>query len=266
MLEDARYKETEARLYLAESLEKLNRLPEAADQYRIMAQEADTEEKREKWLKHSEELIASSFDLRYDLLFPEQDFRMILGDERKIVPLYCAGCHKLLTEAAVYEFRKGNKQTAECWCGTNTEPLVKQDATHIEAVKQAKRSSQRSRAIKIASQRLADALQKDKATLLAFSLGWCGAHKFYLGEPMTGIAYLFWSWTCMPLALALYDAIILCHMSQVSFNMTYNFDYVLTQLRSEETEMFPSLCFEPEEANHPELSDVMTPGNTNSGV
>lgn len=242
MLEDTRYKENDPRLYLKESQDKLNGLPKAVDK---SGPNQEAGEDREKWT--SDELGDSCFNLRYDLLFPEQDFRIILGDERKIVPLYCAGCHKLLTEAAVYEFRKGTRQTAECWCGTDREPLVKQDATHIEAVKQAKRSTQRSRAIKIASQKFADALQKDRATLLAFFFGWCGAHKFYLGEPMAGMAYLFWFWTCMPLALALYDAIILCHMSQVSFNMTYNLDYVLTRLRAEEAEMFPSLCFEPQE-------------------
>ncbi len=39
-------------------------------------------------------------------------------------------------------------------------------------------------------------------------LGWLGAHKFYAGRTGTGILYLFFCWTGIPVILAVIDFIV----------------------------------------------------------
>jgi TM2 domain-containing membrane protein YozV len=43
------------------------------------------------------------------------------------------------------------------------------------------------------------------AALLAFFLGWVGAHKFYLGQTGLGIAYLLFFWTTIPRWISLIE-------------------------------------------------------------
>ncbi len=59
------------------------------------------------------------------------------------------------------------------------------------------------------------------AILLAFFLGWFGAHKFYLGQVGWGIVYLLFCWTFIPAVVAFIEAIILLVMSDHEFNSKY---------------------------------------------
>lgn len=236
VLEDPLEKEIEARKMLAEVLEKLGKAPEAADQYRIIAQETSSTALREHWLKKSQDLLASS-SLAFDELFKREEFRLLLDEEVRYVPLYCKGCKRLLAEAEVYGFRRGLSPVVRCWCGTEERPLAKEDARHAAAVSAglSMSSTQRARAIQIAGTDLEAGKKKSSAFLIALLLGWCGGHKFYLGESMSGWIYFFWFWTLVPLLLSLYEALTLAQMSLVSFNMTYNLDVILAIIIPDET-------------------------------
>jgi TM2 domain-containing membrane protein YozV len=60
------------------------------------------------------------------------------------------------------------------------------------------------------------------AALLALLLGGVGAHKFYLGRALMGLAYLFFCWTFIPAFLGLIEGIIYLTMSDADFNLRYN--------------------------------------------
>jgi TM2 domain-containing membrane protein YozV len=235
VLDDPQENEIEARKLLAEALEKLGKAPEAADQYRIIAQEATTGPLREHWLKKSQDLLASS-PVAFDELFRKEEFRTLLEEEVRYVPLYCSGCHRLLAEAEVYGFRRGLGVTVHCWCGMDSRPVAKLDGRHMTAFQsgQAMTSGQRARAIQVAGTDLGQAKKRSTACLLALATGWCGGHKFYLGETVAGWIYLFWFWTFVPFLLSLYEALILSQMTLVTFNMTYNLDLILARILPEE--------------------------------
>jgi len=235
LLDNPQENEIESRRLLAEVLEKMSKAPEAADQYRIIAQEASSPLLREHWLKKSQDLLASS-TVSFDELFKREEFRPLTEAEVRYVPLYCSGCHRLLAEAEVYGFRRGSGNAVHCWCGIDSRPVAKLDAHHIAAYKtgQLLSNTQRARAIQIAGVDLQLGKQRHVAVSLALMLGWCGGHKFYLGETVAGWIYLFWFWTLVPLLLSLYEALVLSQMSMVTFNMTYNLDVVLSQIIPEE--------------------------------
>lgn len=236
VLDNPQKREIEARKLLAEALEKLGKVPEAADQYRIMAQEEENAMLKEHWLKKSQDLLASSSALAFDQLFRKEEFRDLLVEELRYVPLYCSGCKRLLSEAEVYGFRRGLGSEVRCWCGIESRPVVKEDRRHIQAFRagQSISSGQRAQAIQIASRDLPGAKNRTKAALLALLCGWCGGHKFYLGETTAGWIYLFWSWTLVPLLLSLYEALLISQMSMVSFNMTYNLSAILAEIFPED--------------------------------
>ena len=64
--------------------------------------------------------------------------------------------------------------------------------------------------------------KKTTAALLAIFLGGLGVHKFYLKEAGSGITYLLFFWTCVPLVLGLIQGINLLSMSEDQFNRRYN--------------------------------------------
>jgi TM2 domain-containing membrane protein YozV len=236
-LDNAQEKETVARKALAEALEKLNKLQEAADQYRIIAQDSSSTALREAWLKKSQDLVASAA-LPYDLLFQKEEFRPMQGaEELLIAQLYCAGCRRLLAEAEVYGLRRGAVQTVRCWCGVEGQPLVKQDISHSLTMKDGRSTtqiSQRAVAIHVASKPIPGGRNKRTAVFLAFFTGWCGGHKFYLGETTAGWIYALWCWTLIPFLVSLYEGLMLMEMNITSFNMTYNIELVLNLIDSRE--------------------------------
>ena len=234
VLDEASDKEVQARRLLAEVLEKSGKLPEAADQYRIIAQESSTP-MREHCLKKSQDLLASSH-MAFDELFKREDFRAILDEEMRYVPLYCSGCKRLFAEAEVYAFRRKESSTALCWCGIDAQPLAKEDAKHSRSLETSRsmKIGQRALAIESASRELSGGKKQSTACILALVLGWCGGHKFYLGETVAGWIYFFWFWTFVPLLLSLFEALLLAQMSLTTFNMTYNLDVILTDILPDE--------------------------------
>lgn len=69
---------------------------------------------------------------------------------------------------------------------------------------------------------------KDKniAGLLALIFGWLGIHRFYLGQPGMGIAYLIFCWTPIIWLIAFIDAILFFVMDKDVFDIKYNRQYV----------------------------------------
>ena len=65
---------------------------------------------------------------------------------------------------------------------------------------------------------------KDKniAAMLAFFFGWMGAHKFYLGQIGSGVVYLAFSWTAIPLFISFIEFIILAVMDRDEFHRRFN--------------------------------------------
>jgi hypothetical protein len=60
------------------------------------------------------------------------------------------------------------------------------------------------------------------AALFAIFLGGLGIHKFYLGRPIWGVAYLLLCWTFVPAIVALIEGIIYLTMSDQAFAAKYN--------------------------------------------
>lgn len=63
---------------------------------------------------------------------------------------------------------------------------------------------------------------KGVALLLCFFLGGLGIHQFYLGNTVMGVAYLLFSWTCIPSLIAIVDFIILLCMNEAYFHGKYD--------------------------------------------
>jgi TM2 domain-containing membrane protein YozV len=63
---------------------------------------------------------------------------------------------------------------------------------------------------------------KTIAIILAIVFGAFGIHKFYLGSIKAGVLYLLFSWTFIPLLLALFDLIVLLTYSKQKFGRKYN--------------------------------------------
>ena len=60
------------------------------------------------------------------------------------------------------------------------------------------------------------------AAILALLLGGIGAHKFYLGRAGTGIIYLIFCWTGIPLVIGVIEAVNLLSMCDQEFDAKYN--------------------------------------------
>ena len=64
------------------------------------------------------------------------------------------------------------------------------------------------------------AVNKVTYCILALFLGGIGVHKFYSGKTGTGLLYLIFCWTCIPLFLALIDLIVgICAKSDARGNI-----------------------------------------------
>ena len=63
---------------------------------------------------------------------------------------------------------------------------------------------------------------KGLALVLCFFLGYLGIHQFYLGNPIRGILYLIFSWTCIPGIIAIFDFFLLICMSEAYFHAKYD--------------------------------------------
>lgn len=63
---------------------------------------------------------------------------------------------------------------------------------------------------------------RSTAAVLAILFGGIGIHKFYLGKPMQGLLYIFFSWTFIPLIIGIIEGIIFLTMSDKSFENKYS--------------------------------------------
>ena len=59
------------------------------------------------------------------------------------------------------------------------------------------------------------------AALLAIFLGWCGAHKFYLGQTGWGIIYFLFSWTLIPFLVAPIEGILYLLSTERAFALKH---------------------------------------------
>ncbi|MCU0567255.1 MAG: NINE protein [Oculatellaceae cyanobacterium Prado106] len=60
------------------------------------------------------------------------------------------------------------------------------------------------------------------AAILAFFAGWCGLHKFYLGENFAGILYLLFFWSGIPAFIAFFEGLGLLLMADEVFEAKFN--------------------------------------------
>jgi TM2 domain-containing membrane protein YozV len=67
---------------------------------------------------------------------------------------------------------------------------------------------------------------KSLATLLAFTLGMFGVHRFYLQQKKLGWLYLAFFWTLIPLIVAWIDGFVFLFMSYAVFNRKYSLRHV----------------------------------------
>jgi TM2 domain-containing membrane protein YozV len=62
---------------------------------------------------------------------------------------------------------------------------------------------------------------KSTAIILTIILGWCGGHKFYLGDKNIGFIYMALFWSGIPAILACIDMWILVFMNKSDFREKY---------------------------------------------
>lgn len=60
------------------------------------------------------------------------------------------------------------------------------------------------------------------AAVTAFFLGGVGAHRFYVGNPLSGVVYLVFAWTFIPSLLGMFEGIRYALMSDDEFRARYS--------------------------------------------
>jgi TM2 domain-containing membrane protein YozV len=290
-IENGHDREVLVRKQLARALEKQDKRAEASEQYVILSQL--TAHTRPEFEKRASELSRSTADMMARILSGVH-YRNPESKEARIVPLYCSRCRMLLVEAEVYGFRNGKAGTVRCFCGYEGRPLVRVDAKHLRALKEAPLvQSQRALLLQAAAGILPGTHRKNVAIPLALFLGWCGAHRFYLGERASGINYMLWLFilVCLngwlwssewrellwlglviPWAIAVFDAINYAQMSRVTFNLTYNIERVVAELPLDDktpaahTEVFSMEPGEQDDQSDDGFSDEFTVSDYDNAV
>ncbi|HEY9677457.1 MAG TPA: NINE protein [Drouetiella sp.] len=237
-LPNSKLREIEVRKGLAKALEKLEKKGEATEQYMLLSQlnKEVRSDKDDEFANRARQLSLSTMDI-LSAVDKHASFRPPVGSELKLAPLYCGSCNRILLESEVYQVRKGQTMKIRCFCGAEGMPLVRSDAKHLRALKTASTARKRkSQLIQAASDSLPDGRNKQTAVILAAVLGGVGAHRFYLGEKLSGITYLLFCWTGVPVIIGWFEAINYSQMSRVTFNLTYNIEQVVARLPAEEEE------------------------------
>jgi len=253
-LKDARDQELKVRACLAQVLERDEKTAEAAEQVRVLTERAKDDSEKQRLSRKLEELQQKAAELAVTTTSGDE-FKPVNGPAVRYVPLYCAGCKRLLTEAEVYGLRQGLVSEARCLCGFAGKPLAKHDAVHARAVKEAlAQQGRKAKLIKAASEAIPEGKQRMTAAILAVLLGEFGAHKLYLGERGACIFSLIWclafvglaaiahgtsldiaAWVLVfvPWFIAIFEAVGYLSMSPVTFNLNYNVDRVLAKIPPE---------------------------------
>jgi len=65
---------------------------------------------------------------------------------------------------------------------------------------------------------------KWNAVFLAFLLGDIGTHRYYLGQPQIGLAYVLLFWTGLPRLVSIVEVFYFLLMSKQQFNLRFNKD------------------------------------------
>ena len=63
---------------------------------------------------------------------------------------------------------------------------------------------------------------KSVAALTSFFLGGFGSHRFYLGDPFTGLFYLIFCWTLIPSVIGMVEGVRLAVMDDEEFHRRYS--------------------------------------------
>lgn len=109
--------------------------------------------------------------------------------------------------------------------GVNVCPCCGAHLDNKQAEKQVV-SSETTEKIKSAANSLLDSNVKGKnklvAVLLAFFLGWCGGHQFYLGHSGNGILCILFCWTGIPGLIGIIQGIIMLIESDYQFGKRIN--------------------------------------------
>jgi TM2 domain-containing membrane protein YozV len=231
-LPNSRTRELEVRSLLGQALSASNKLAEAAGQFKVIAEKTADVQQRKEMSEQVERLksaaVADSFTAA------SNQYRAAQAFELKLVPLYCAACKRPLTEGELYGFRRGLVEAPRCVCGVQGPPLVKRTVDQVDILKKEEsRRVRKAKLVEAASGQVPGGKDRKIAVLLAVLLGAIGGHKFYLGERAAGILSALLSWTLLPWLSALYDAVQLATMSDVSFNLQYNIEEVLNRLPAE---------------------------------
>lgn len=230
-LESQRENEIKARQKLADAFLKLNKGKEAIEQLVTAEHLSDNEEQKQLFQKRIDHInkraSQSSSTVR---------FRQPRETELMSATLYCASCHRLLSESEVYRFRSGKQKIARCICSFEGVPLTPDlesgiTSTNIEPeMLGPPLGIKKAQLIEAAAQPVEGGRERRTAIWLAVLLGNFGVHKFYLGEKASGFFYLAMCWSLIPWLFALYEAIHIAQMSRVSFNLVYNIEEIVRRL------------------------------------
>jgi TM2 domain-containing membrane protein YozV/ribosomal protein L40E len=219
-LADKRKQEREVRELLAKTWMKLGKTDESAGEFLLLAQWADNEEERERYKEIAKRIGISG-------TYQSGSFRAIKARDSTRT-LFCGSCHRPLLASEVYAYLRSNT-SFRCVCGFEGNPVTYDDdefAKHNKVMV----AQERANLVAVASADIPGGRKKLVAVLLAFFLGGVGAHKFYLGDAMTGALYLVTCFTFIPMLVSFFEAIHIAQMSQVNFNLTHNLEAVLERL------------------------------------
>lgn len=240
---------------LASTLEKLDKVEEARQQYQILVDTAPNDDIKSKLQSKLSSLSKNSGG--ETLNTADNNFHAIAGQDYKYAPLYCPQCKRLLAEAEIYSYR--NSRDANTFiCGHSGEPLVKHDKFYQIRMKEVSEQEMRADLVaKIASRKIIRGKDKTVAALLALCLGCLGMHRFYLEERGAGYVLLSWfsiffivaisltanafsnpmispwlvglAWffAFIPCFVSIVEAVQLAQMDEITFNLTYNLELVL---------------------------------------
>jgi tetratricopeptide (TPR) repeat protein len=229
-LETQRENEIKARQKLADAFLKLNKGKEAIEQLVRAEHLSETEEQKQiyqKRIDHLNRKMAQGTDA--------VRLRQPREAELMSAVLYCASCHRLLSESEVYRFRSGKSKTAKCICSFEGTPLTPDSEnssplTVEPVVLGPPLGIKKAQLIEAAHKPVEGGRDRRTAIWLAVALGNFGVHKFYLGEKASGFFYLVMCWSLLPWLVALYEAVHIAQMSRVSFNLVYNIEEIVRRL------------------------------------